>query len=138
MESSPVCQRSWCMWVVSLLARIMFVKTRFYPKIRDTMIQHSGIHFVYGWKEWVMIGVKQRRKKRLAKGINSNHPHNQQSGVHRTSPNNILKIQWKQSKTDIKKKTSFKKCNKVNETPIQSQLSMNRNNPSIMNNADFV
>ena len=85
-----------------------------------------------------MIGVKQRRKKRLAKGINSNNPHNQQSGVHRTSPNNILKIQRKQSKTDIKKKTSFKKCNKVNETPIQSQLSMNRNNPSIMNNADFV
>ena len=46
----------------------------------------------------------ERRKKSLAKGINSNNPCNQQSRVHRKSPNDSLEIQKKQSKTKTMKK----------------------------------
>ena len=65
------------------------------------------------------------------KGINSNNPCNQQSGVHRKIYNNNLEIEKKQSKTELRKNTSFKKSNKVSETPTQSNLKMNRKNPSI-------
>ena len=65
------------------------------------------------------------------KGINSNNPCNQQGGVHRKSYNNNLEIEKKQSKTELRKNTSFKKSNKVSETPTQSNLKMNRKNRSI-------
>lgn len=67
----------------------------------------------------------ERRKQSLAKAINNNNPWNQQTVVHRKIPNNSLDIQKKQSKTEIRNKTSFKKSDKMNENSPQTKLSMN-------------
>ena len=58
----------------------------------------------------------ERRKESLVKGMNSNNACNEQSRVHRKSQNSSLQIQKKQSKTEIRKKTSFEKSNKVSQT----------------------
>ena len=58
----------------------------------------------------------ERRKESLVKGINSNNAFNQQSRVHSKSQNSSLEIQKKQSKTEIRKNTSFKKSSKVDKT----------------------
>ena len=48
------------------------------------------------------------------------------------SPISSLEIRKNQSKTDIRKNTSVKKSNKLSETPTQSNLSINRKNPSVV------
>ena len=84
----------------SCLSRLGFIQKSLrviIKKVKDTALRCSfWIWLKRMGHDW---SPTPRMKESPVKGINSNNPCNQKSGLHRKSPNNGLEIQKKQSKT---------------------------------------